>query len=34
MQDFFDFLAKHTGVNPVDLSNIGRIQDTLFVEVL
>ena len=33
LQDFFKFLSKNTGLNPVNLTNTWRIQDTLFVEV-
>jgi hypothetical protein len=33
LQEFFKFLSENTGLNPVNLTNVWRIQDTLFVEV-
>ena len=33
LQDLFEFLSENTGLNPVNLTNTWRIQDTLFVEV-
>ena len=34
LQDFFKYLAKHSGYDVVNLTNVWSLQDTLFVEVI
>ena len=33
LQNFFKYLAKHSGYDAVNLTNAWNLQDTLFVEV-